>query len=136
MVVLADSIELALFGEDLLFDDDLQVTASGDYATIDGAASVRQALLLRLITAPGEYAPFPEYGVGIRSWVKKRRSRADLDSLRTLIIDQVGRETRIERVIDVVVESHDAGTNTGIKVLIKAILIGREQSFAFPIFTE
>jgi hypothetical protein len=136
MVALADDIELALFGEDLLFDDDLQVTAGGDYALIDGGASVRQALLLRLLTAPGEYAPFPEYGVGIRSWVKKRRSRADLDALRTLIIDQVGRETRIERVVDVVVEAHDEIDNTGIKVLIKAILLGREQSFAFPIFTE
>ena len=98
MVSLPDTIEAALFGEDLLFTDDLQVTASGDYATVEGPDSVSQALLNRLLTAPGEYAPFPDYGVGIRLWIKKRLSRADLDALRAIIVDQASREERIERL--------------------------------------
>ena len=130
------SIEAALFGEDLLFTDDLQVTASGDYATVEGAESVNQALLNRLMTAPGEYAPFPDYGVGIRSWVKKRLSRADLDALRAVIIDQAVKEDRIERVVDVIAERSTIGNETGIKIMIKAIVLGREQSFAYPTFTE
>lgn len=136
MVSLSDSIESALFGEDLLFADDLQVTASGDYATVEGVTSVKQALLNRLLTAPGEYAPFPDYGVGIRLWIKKRLSRSDLDALRTVILDQAGNEERIERVTDVIVERDDQGDNTGIKVMIKAIVLGREQAFAYPNFTE
>lgn len=136
MVALPDSIETALFGEDLLFDDDLQVTASGDYATIDGQAGIKQAILLRLITAPGEYAPFPEYGVGIRLWVKKRRSQADMDSLRTTIFDQIIKEPRIERIIDVEIERIDKVDNTGIKITLKVIILGREQSFTFPTFSE
>lgn len=136
MVALSDDIEAALFGEDLLHTDDLQVTASGDYATVDGVASVKQALLNRLLTAPGEYAPFPEYGVGIRLWVKKRRARADRDALRTLIFDQAVKEERIESVTDVTVELIETVDNTGLKITIKAIVLGREQSFAYPTFSE
>lgn len=136
MVSLSDSIESALFGEDLLFADDLQVTASGDYTIVEGVESVKQALLNRLLTAPGEYAPFPDYGVGIRLWIKKRLSRSDLDALRTVILDQAGNEERIERVTDVIVERDDQGDNTGIKIMVKAIVLGREQSFAYPNFTE
>lgn len=84
---LPDETALDLFGEDFLFTDDLQVTASGDYATVQGMACLRQAILNRLLTAPGEYAVHPEYGVGIRNWVKKRLTRADQDELR----HQIGR---------------------------------------------
>lgn len=136
MVALPDSIEAALFGEDLLFTDDLQVTASGDYATVDGVAAVKQALLNRILTSPGEYAPFPDYGVGIRNWVKKRLSRADIDSLRTLILDQAVKEDRIERILEVSVERADQGESTGIQITVRAVVLGREQSFAYPIFTE
>lgn len=136
MVALPDSIESALFGEDLFFFDDLQITNAGDYATVEGVASVRQAIYNRLLTTPGEYAPYPDYGIGVRSWVKKRLTRADIDSLRTLILDQLVKEDRIERVLEVKVERDDQGDNTGIKVLIRAVVLGREQSFAFPTFTE
>lgn len=132
----ADSIEAALFGEDLLFSDDVQVTASGDYALVEGVAAVKQALLNRLLTAPGEFAPYPDYGVGIRLWVKKRLSRSELDFLRQLILDQAVKEERIERVTDVIVERDDQGEETGIKIMIKALVLGREQAFTFPTFTE
>lgn len=127
------SIELALFGEDLFFDDDLQVTSSGDYAIVDGYASLRQAILNRLLTSPGEYAVFPDYGAGLKRWVKKRLNPSEVDALKQIIRDQLAREDRIENITDVSVTRDDIGTNTGLRVAIRAIAIGREQSFAFSI---
>jgi phage baseplate assembly protein W len=133
---LQDDVELALFGEDLLFTDDLQVTASGDYALVSGMAALRQSILNRLVTAPGEYAVRPDYGVGVRKWVKKRLTRFEQDNLRQTIIEQLGQEDRIEKVNEVTVERDDIGTNTGVKISVRVTAIGREQSFAFPTFTE
>lgn len=129
-------VEVALFGEDLFFTDDLQVTASGDYAIISGLAALKQAILNRLLTAPGEYAIRPDYGVGIRRWVKKRLAPSEIDSLRQLIIDQLNKEDRIEQIKDVTVSRDDIGTNTGVRITVKVIAIGREQAFTFPTFTE
>lgn len=135
-VAYPDPIETALFGEDLLFDDDLQLTASGDYAYVSGTAAVRQAILVRLLTAPGEYAVRPDFGVGIRSWVKKRLTVSEIDTLRQLVIDQLTKETRIERVESVIVERITTNDLTGISVKVKATIIGREQSFAYNTFSE
>lgn len=131
-----DEAALDLFGEDLLFTDDLQITASGDYALVSGMACLKQALYNRLITAPGEYAVNPEYGVGLRTWVKKRLTQADQDDLRQLIITQLAKEDRIEKVEDVTVERVDQDNSTGIKILVRVRAIGREQTFSFPTFTE
>lgn len=133
---LSDEVELALFGEDLFFADDLEVTASGDYALVEGLRALRQSILNRLLTAPGEYAVRPDYGVGIRKWVKKRLTQYEIDGLRQVIIDQLSKEDRIEKINDVVVTRDDIGTNTGVKISVRVTAIGREQSFTFPTFTE
>lgn len=128
--------EIDLFGVDLLFDDDLQVTASGDYATVDGYRALEQAIKIRLITTPGEYATRPDFGVGLTRWLKKRMTKSERDSLRQTIIEQLAQEERISKVEDVTVESLTSGNTTGVKILVRVTALGRENSFAFTAFSE
>lgn len=134
----ADEAEIDFFGTDILFEnDDIQITASGDYAEIGGYLALRQAIKIRLIVSPGEYATQPDFGVGLPLYVKKRASQADLDDLRQKIINQLSKEERIEKIDSVTVERADLSADkTGIKVLIKVTAFGRENAFAFKAFTE
>jgi phage baseplate assembly protein W len=131
-----DQTTIDFFGVDIHFEDDLRVTASGDYATVEGYAALRQAILIRLITAPGEYAVKPDFGCGITRWVKKRMSKSDKDSLRQTIIEQLSQEERISKVEDVTVESLSLDNTTGIKVTVRVTALGKENSFAFTSFSE
>ncbi|SRR5260221_150630 len=131
-----NEVEKNLFGVDILFSDDLHVTASGDYATVEGMASLRQAIFIRLMTTPGEYAVKPDFGCGLVRFVKKRASKADRDSMRQLIIEQLTQEERIQKVEDVLVESLTSGNITGVKITVKVKALGREQSFAFTQFSD
>ncbi len=135
-VTVADETEIDFFGVDLLFTDDLQVTADGDYAQVEGLAALRQAIRIRLITTPGEYAIHPDFGCGLRQFVKKRSTQSDRDALRQRVIDQLSQEERIQNVEDVSVESFTQGTITGIKIMVRVIALGRENSFAFTHFSE
>lgn len=128
--------EIDLFGVDILFDDDLLVTASGDYALVEGYAALRQAILIRLITTPGEYAVRPDFGCGLMLWVKKRMTKAERDNLRQTIIEQLSQEERIQKVEEVTVESLTSDNTTGIKVSVRVTALGRENSFAFTTFSD
>lgn len=131
-----DETEIDLFGVDLLFTDDIQVTASGDYATIEGYDALKQAIKIRLMTSPGEYAIHPEFGCGLSRWVKKRATQSDRDTLRQTIIDQLSQEERIANVEEVTVESFTSDGATGVKVFVRVTALGRENSFAFTSFAE
>lgn len=132
----ANETEIDFFGVDLLIEEDLELTASGDYATIEGQEALRQAIRIRLMTSPGEYAIHPEFGCGLGRWVKRRATQAERDSLRQTIIDQLSQEERIQNVEEVTVESFTSGTINGIKVFVRVIALGRENSFAFATFAE
>jgi phage baseplate assembly protein W len=132
----ANETEIDFFGVDLLFEDDLRLTASGDYALLEGYEALRQAIRIRLMTAPGEYAIHPDFGCGLSRWVKRRATQAERDSLRQTIIDQLSQEERIQNVEEVVVESFTQGTINGIKILVRVIALGRENSFAFATYSE
>lgn len=128
--------EIDLFGVDILFTDDLQVTASGDYAQIEGYEALRQAIRIRLITTPGEYAIRPDFGCGLSRWVKKRMTKSERDSLRQTIIEQLSQEERIQKVEEVTVESLTSGETTGVKILVRVTALGKENSFAFTDYSE
>jgi phage baseplate assembly protein W len=126
-----------LFGEDLFFkDDEIQLAASGDYATVAGYDALRQAMLVRLITAPGEYAVQPDFGVGVSNFVKRRIAQSDMDTLRQRCIDQLSQDARIEKVEEVLIERFDVSDRTGIKLAIRVRAIGRENAFNFEFFAE
>lgn len=134
--VFDDATEAALFGEDLLFiNGDLQVTASGDYATVTGLASLKQAITNRLLTAPGDYALRPTYGVGVMLWVKKRIVKSELDALTNAIIAQLAQEDRIAPNPTVLVSSvflsGPQGDVPGITVQITILALGNYNTFNF-----
>lgn len=135
-VIEPNETAIDLFGVDILFEDDVRVTASGDYAVVEGYAALRQAVLIRLITAPGEYAVQPDFGCGIAKWVKKRMSKSDRDSLRQTILEQLSKEERIQKVEEVTVESLTSNNTTGVKVSVRVSALGKENSFAFTTFSE
>jgi phage baseplate assembly protein W len=85
------------------------------------------------MTAPGEFAVRPEYGVGVRFYVKRRMGKATLDELRQRIEDQLAKEDRIERVIEAKVEAAQFGNSTGVKIYVKVQALGQEQRFSFDV---
>lgn len=118
-----------LFGKDLLHTDELQVGPDGDYITTEGVENLRQAILRRLIVRPGEYKFRPTYGVGIKTYVKKEMTVANLDELKRRIIENLGQDSRIEKVIEVNLQKTTFGTGTGLKVFVQILAGGREHRF-------
>lgn len=86
------------FGTDIFYESDYSLTHKGDYALVSGFKALRQAILHRLITKPGEYAFEPNYGIGIQSFVKKKIVQSTLDDLEIRIRTQLLREKRISGI--------------------------------------
>ncbi len=135
-LALSPETAIDFFGSDLLFTDDLQLTASSDYALVEGIDALRQAVRCRLLTSPGEYAIRPNYGCGLREFVKKRSTQSERDTLRQVVIDQLAQEERIQNVEEVTIESFTAGTITGVKIFLRIVALGRENSFILKTFAE
>lgn len=128
----ARDAELALLGKDIFFDGDMHVHSAGDYVLVEGIDAMRQSIRHRLLTNPGEYKRNPNYGVGVRSYVKRRRTTSVLDHLRARIIDQLSLDRRIQEVIAVSVENIEYG----IKIAIKVRVAGKALTFRPFNFTE
>ena len=104
-----------LFGKDLYYDVragsavDLHVTPAGDWAIVEGYAALSQSLIRRMITDPGEWVFRPEYGAGLRRYVKERRTSERVSELRERVRAQALADDRVESVADVVVEFFEGG---------------------------
>jgi phage baseplate assembly protein W len=99
-----------MFGVDLWLDvsteaADLLITPAKDWQIVRGREALRQSLLRRLITNPGEWATLPQYGVGARLFVKERNTKAKRDELANRIRDQFLRDPRVASVDQIVIES-------------------------------
>ena len=102
-----------MFGKDIWFDlrkasgANYEVTPAGDWKTVQGAEALRQAIIRRIMTDPGEWAALPDYGVGARMFVKARNTRATRDELSERIRGQLIQDPRIESVetVDVAITS-------------------------------
>jgi phage baseplate assembly protein W len=103
-------------GKDIFFDGDFHVAAHGDYILLEGEEAVRQSIYRRLLTRPGEFRARPEYGVGVLSFVKKRRTPAAMSELRQRIVDQLSFDPRIASIADVAVEDIDGGIKISIAI--------------------
>lgn len=99
-----------LFGKDIWFDvtqggeADYEVTDAGDWKLAEGRVALRQAIIRRIITDPGEWQTLPNYGVGARMFVKAKNTRAARDELSERIRGQLLQDPRIEKVDAVNVE--------------------------------
>ena len=111
-----------LFGKDLWFDvrqadgGNYEVTPAGDWKTVSGREALRQAIIRRIITDPGEWATLPDYGVGARMFVKARNTRATRDELTERIRGQLLQDPRIESVETVDVEITAESLRISVKV--------------------
>lgn len=112
-----------LWGRDIWLDvtaqgADTVTTSAGDLALVEERACLRQAVIRRIITAPGDWAALPRYGVGARRWVKRRNSRASRDELVERIRSQLRAEPRIVSVATIAVEVTEDGNGLKINVVI------------------
>ena len=99
-------------GRDLAFDGKLRRGLDGDYRAVEGAEALRQSLLRRLLTNPGEHAFRANYGAGLKRSVKQPGSRAELDRSRNRVLEQVNADDRVRSAPSVSVSR----TPTGIRV--------------------
>ena len=96
-------------GRDIAFSGDLDQTPDGDWRTVEGDQALRQVLLHRLVTGPGEHAFRPDFGAGLRAAAKKAGSRAALESLRQRVLEQLRADDRVRSVPAVSVVSTERG---------------------------
>lgn len=138
---LADQ-QSALFGEDIWYDvshpdntgyADLIVDAGGDWQDVTGIEALRQSLLRRLITNPGEWQTVPDYGVGARQYIKAPMTPSTLSELEARIRSQYLRDDRVE-AIDSITITPLTGDQPGIYVLVNVIPKGRlRQDASLPV---
>lgn len=117
------------FGKDLFFDGDVHVTPQGDYLTVEGVENLRRGVLRRLMTEPGEYRVNPTYGVGLPGLLKKPMNKAVLSQLRQRIVQQLGQDRRIDKVITCDLTPFVTASNSGLTVTVVVQAIGRDVRF-------
>lgn len=129
------SDENSLYGRDLAFDGDFTATPALDWKTVEGPDALRQSVYRRLLTLPGEYRPYQDYGAGVRAWVKKQKTTSDLAELRNHITDQLLRDPRITSVLEVRIE--DVADNPAmLRVFVRVLALGNEKRYGPFDFTE
>lgn len=116
-----------LFGRDIWFDVtreriDRVVTAKGDWKLVDGVEALRQSLIRRIITNPGEWQTKPDYGVGARLFVKQRMTSTVIADLQTRIRSQMLKDARVDRVDQVIVER----SNGVLHIVVTIVAKGRD----------
>jgi phage baseplate assembly protein W len=124
-----------LFGYDIYFKKDFQLTPGGDYLRVGGKDNLKAAIYRRLMTRPGEYRFRPEYGCGLQDFVKKKPSTSNLDALKQRIIEQLLQDTRISEVaVDITHETiQDVPT---LKVYVKVTAGGNPLTFEPFVFAQ
>lgn len=93
-----DEINTEFFGTDLYFENNFELTSAGDYMLLYGIEALRAAVYRRLLTRPGEYKFVPEYGVGVQTWIKKRMTPDNIESLKQKIKANLLQDQRIDAV--------------------------------------
>jgi len=80
-------------------------TATGDVLLVSGADGLRQRLLRRFLTDPGEYALRPDYGGGLRAALRTQMTKARVDALRERLTAQALADKGVRKVISVAVRA-------------------------------
>lgn len=117
-----------IFGKDVQFP--IVVTAKGDYKLVNGEENLRRAMIRRFIVRQGEYRTNPQFGVGLGTYSKKPKNRATLDTLKNATQGQLGRDRRVDKVINLETNSivSDQGRE-GLQVKVSVQAKGRTIKF-------
>lgn len=120
-----------LYGKDIWFDvtadqPDYIVTPAGDWLPVEGHEALRQSLMRRIVTNPGEWQTLPNFGVGARLYVKARNTQATRDELEARIRSQFMADPRVEAVGQVVIAQ--LTDSPGLKISVQVTPRGRLKS--------
>jgi len=124
-----------MWGRDIWLDvndgkhADVATTAAGDLALVTGREALRQAIIRRILTNPGEWALLPEYGCGARLYIKERNTQAKRDELAERIRTQLQLEPRVLRVVQVVIEALEDAEGISINVQVDPRAKNRPDDF-------
>ncbi len=113
-----------LWGEEILFDTDLQLAPNGDYVLVSGMAAVRQAIRIRLITRPGELPWAPEFGCGVLDYLGEVNTSSKLSELRGRIRDQLLQDPRLSSISAVEANTETINSQPVLKISIRAQAAG------------
>ncbi|HSR79108.1 MAG TPA: hypothetical protein VLN57_21220 [Xanthobacteraceae bacterium] len=86
------------------------VTPAGDLQLATGREALRQSLLRRTLTDPGEWQTAPDFGVGARQFVKGRNTDTERTALINRVRSQYLRDPRVQSVDLVLVTPLDDGS--------------------------
>jgi phage baseplate assembly protein W len=123
-------------GTDLAFDDDFQISPSGDFDTISGIENVRRSIFRRIITVPGTLIHRPNYGCGL---VAFQGAPVTLDIKRQIahkIATNLPLDPRISKVTNVSVNAEDGTPDTLVVTVSVVIAVYGEVTFTFTPFTQ
>lgn len=98
--------------------------AAGDWTIVRGREALRQSLLRRLITNPGDWQTKPDYGVGARQYVKAKNTSSVRAELESRIRSQFAKDVRVFSVDLVTTTPLDDGT-PGVKISVLVTPRGR-----------
>lgn len=132
---IADAIA-TFFGDDIWFDvaaadpttgeANYVMTPAGDLQAVSGPEALRQSLKRRWITNPGEMPTAPNYGAGLRSYIKAKNTPAMRAEVESRIRAQTLRDPRVLSVDLVTISQLDDGSE-GIKVSAQVTPKGRDR---------
>lgn len=111
------------------------VTPAGDLALASGREALRQSLLRRTITDPGEWQTLPDYGVGARQFVKGKNTAAEQAELTTRVRAQYLRDPRVKSVDLVIVTPLEDGS-PGLRLSVQVTPAGQLGVQPLPVHLE
>lgn len=112
-----------LFGIDIVFTNDFEVSASGDLQTIFGQQNVTARLIRRTITEPGTLVHRPTFGVGLKRFLNGLNSLDNQRELANRIKVQWEQDESVNEVLGVSVVVEDDKPELSI-ISVRAFLVG------------
>lgn len=114
-------------------------TGGTDFETLADVENLKQALLLRFLTPVGELAPLghPDYGCRLHELIGERDTETNRNRAKLFVLQALGAEPRVEKVIDVKVKS-DRRRPGRLDIAASVKVLGHDTllNLVFPFFLE
>ena len=107
-----------------------------DMGVVSGRQNLAQAVIMRLLTPRGELSALghPEYGSRLHELIGQQNTETTRNLVRLYILESLQRESRIEEVIEVIVEPAQ-GSRDRVNVLLQVKPIGATELVTIGPFT-
>ncbi len=134
---LLDSLDRA---DDRTAQGDLHTTLRQgvDLATLSGVDTLKQALVLRLLTPRGALADLghPEYGSRLYTLIGELNNESNRNRAKLYVLEALGQEPRLARVLSISVTTNRRASPTRIDVAVSAEVAESKEivNLVFPFF--